>query len=290
MIDNGTSEVDLKQTLQRMIHWLFRHLKSLQVYFLFVLVLSISFFFLQKRKFNLTYTISSDYMSGQKIEIIYDDIKKMIQYRQYSQLASLLKLPQEKIKDIAGFSLTVEEPFQNLQLSNVKPDFHFNETNTSVKITLIDSGNAHELVDALNHFIASSNYFLKIKKNELISMQKINDNLEKEKKDLDSIHTINLQKFSKSNGNLILMNDLSQIKQNTYIIQERLINNRRGIERIEEPINLISHPIIQPQSTLMLMLIATAKGAAITTLGFLLLLIYKKTRNAYRSFKRHSMS
>jgi hypothetical protein len=288
MIDNGTSEVDLKKILTQTLHWFFRHSKSLFLYFLLVLLLSIAFFIFQKQKFYLSYTISSDYMSGEKIEIIYGDVNKLLGQNQTTRLAALLHLPEKDIKKILGFKITVDEPFQNLQLNNSKPDFHFNETNTSIKITLSDSSNAFQLVNALNNFVSSSNYFQKIKKNELLSIEKINENLQMEKRELDSIHEINLRKFSQSNGNLIMLNDLSQIKQNTYLIQERLISNFRGVDRLEDPINVISHPIVQPQSLFMIVLVSFAKGFAVITSIFIVFIVYRKAKKSYRLFKNQS--
>jgi hypothetical protein len=213
----------------------------------------------------------------------------MISLKQYQSLSALLNLPVEEVKKINDFEIEIEEPSASLISNNdIKPAFHFNETNTTIKISLSDTTNSASLVPALNQFISGSNYFKKIKKNELITIQKINQQLEFEKKELDSINQINIRKFTQSTGNLLLLNDLSQIKQNIYNIEERLINNNRGLIMLEDPINIISHPIVYKQSFIIKLLIATAKGFAVAGLVFLLLSAAKWIRTTYNGFKLNS--
>lgn len=286
MIDNGSTEIDLKNIFRNILYRIFFHRKVFSYFLLTWLLASLAFLSVQRTKYFLTYSISSDYMSGQKIELIYSDIKKMLQQKQINRLSSLLNLPVNEVKKIIGFSVDVEEPSASLQTSNnFKADFHFNETNTTLQITLTDTIHSSSLVHSFNHFISSSNYFQKIKKNELVSIEKINQNLESEKKELDSINQINLKKFIQSNGNVVLLNDLSQIKLNMYVIEERLINNKRGIDRIEEPINLISHPIIKKQSFLIQLLLAFAKGLAVAGLLFSIYSLFAWLRKTFAAFK-----
>jgi len=286
MIDNGTSEIDLKNIFTNILYSIFRHRRTFSFCILSWIVFSATFFAMQRTKYFLTYSISSDYMSGQKIELIYTDIKKLIQLKQYDRLSILLNLPLDEAKKIISFSVEVEEPSASLQTSNnFKADFHFNETNSAIKITLTDTIHSTTLVNTLNQFISSSNYFQKIKRNELVSIEKINQNLELEKKELDSLNQINMNKFMQSNGNVVLLNDLSQIKQNMYIIQERLINNKRGVDRIEEPINLISHPITRKQSVLSQILYAFGKGLLVTGLLFAMYSMIVWFKTTYADFK-----
>jgi hypothetical protein len=286
MIDNGTSEIDLKNIFKNILYSIFRHRRTFSFCMLSCIVFSAAFFTMQRTKYFLTYSISSDYMSGQKIELIYADIKKLIQLKQYDRLSILLNLPLDEAKKIISFSVEVEEPSASLQTSNnFKADFHFNETNTAIQITLTDTIHSTTLVNTLNQFISSSNYFQKIKRNELVSIEKINQNLELEKKELDSLNGINLNKFMKSNGNVVLLNELSQIKQNMYIIQERLINNKRGVDRIEEPINLINHPIRRKQSMLSQILYAIGKGLLVTGLLFAVYSLILWFKTTYADFK-----
>jgi len=289
MIDNGSSEINLNQIFKSAVFKIFSNLKLFLGFFILWAGLTTAFMIFSQTKYFLTYSISSDYMSGQKIELIYSDIKKFITGKEHQRLSGLLNLPIEEVKKIKDFKLSVEEPSASLLTNNdIKPNFQFNETNTNIKITLTDTTNNELLVPAFNQFISASNYFKKIKKNELISMEKINESLEAEKKELDSINQINLQKFTQSSGSLLLLNDLSQIKQNIYMIEERLINNKRGMTMLEDPVNVISHPIILRQNIWMQILIAAGKGIAITAFLFFVLFIYKKIKAAYRSFKSHS--
>jgi hypothetical protein len=274
MIDNGSTEIHLNQILKSAVSKIFRNLKLFIGLLGVWALLTIIFLVMPKTKYFLTYSISSDYMSGQKIELIYSDIKKFISGKQHQRLAELLNLPVEEVKNLKDFKITIEEPSASLlNYNDIKPNFHFNETNAIIQITLTDTTNNALLVPAFNQFISSSNYFKKIRKNELISMEKINERLEAEKKELDSINQINLRKFTQSSGSLLLLNDLSQIKQNIYLIEERLINNRRGMIMIEEPVNIISHPIVYKQSILAQILIAAGKGFAIAGALFLALFI-----------------
>lgn len=289
MIDNGSSEINLNQIFKSAVFKIFSNLKLFFGFFILWVGLTTAFLIFSQTKYFLTYSISSDYMSGQKIDLIYSDIKKFISGKEHQRLSGLLNLPVEEVKKIKDFKLSIEEPSASLLTNNdIKPNFQFNETNTTIQITLTDTTNNELLVPAFNQFISASNYFKKIKKNELISMEKINERLEAEKKELDSINQINLQKFTQSSGSLLLLNDLSQIKQNIYLIEERLINNKRGMSMLEDPVNIISHPIVIRQSVLMQILIAAGKGIAITAVLFFILFIYKKTKKAYHSFKRHS--
>ena len=273
MIDNGSTEIHLNQILKSAVSIVFRNLKLFSGFLAAWVLLTIIFLVMPKTKYFLTYSISSNYMSGQKIELIYSDIKKFISGEQHQRLAELLNLPVEEVKKIRDFKVSIEEPSASLLTYNdIKPNFHFNETNTTIQITLADTTNNALLVPAFNQFISSSNYFKKIRKNELSSIEKINGSLNAEKKELDSINQINLRKFTQSSGSLLLLNDLSQIKQNIYLIEERLINNKQGMMMLEEPVNIISHPIVHKQSILVQILIAAGKGLAIA--GTLLMVLF----------------
>jgi hypothetical protein len=289
MIDNGSTEIHLNQLTKSLFSKIFRNLRLFVGFLICWGVLVFFFLTVPKPKYFLTYSISSDYMSGQKIELIYSDIKKMISLKQHQQLSSLLNLSVEDVKNIEDFKIDVEEPSASLVSNNdIKPTFHFNETNTTIKISLSDTTNSSFLVPSLNQFISASNYFKKIKKNEIVTMGKINERLESEKKELDSINQINLRKFTQSTGSLLLLNDLSQIKQNIYLIEERLINNKRGVIMLEDPINIISHPILYKQSFIIKLLIATAKGLVIAGVVFLVLSTIIWTRKHYEGFKQNS--
>lgn len=289
MIDNGSTEVRLNDIFKTVIIKIFRNLKT---FFLFLISLSaLTFLFLTipQPKYFLTYSISSNYLSGQKIELIYSDVKKMISLKQYQTLSALLNLPVEEIMKIKDFKIEVDEPSAALISNNdFRPDFHFNETNTTFKILMSDTTNSASIVPALNNFLTGSNYFKKIKKNELITIEKINQQLEIEKKELDSINQINLRKFTQSTGSMLLMNDLSQIKQNIYNIEERLINNKRGLIMLEDPVNIISHPIVYKQSIIMNFLVAAIKALALVSLVFLVLSTAKWIRRTYTEFKLNS--
>jgi hypothetical protein len=70
-----------------------------------------------------------------------------------------------------------------------------------------------------------------------------------------------------------------------YLIQERLINNKRGVDRIEEPINLISHPITRKQSVLSQIFYALGKGLLVTGLLFAVYSLIVWFKTTYADFK-----
>jgi len=289
MIDNGSVEIDLKEAMRKIAFSLFRNLKAVSLFLLCWALISISILFIQRQKYHLTFSISSDYMSGQKIELIYADLKKLIAQQQYETAARLLNTQTDQVKKIIGITVEVEDPDIAFQgNSNLKPDFYFNETNTTIRLTLTDTLQSDQLVASLNQFLATSSYFNKIKRNEIIATEKINESLEQQKKQLDSLHEINLRKFMTSGGSVVMLNDLSEIKKNIYLIEERLLNNKRGLLRIEEPINLINHPVIKKQTISVQILISLAKGLAITGSAFLLLFCISWFRKRYEEFKTAS--
>jgi hypothetical protein len=287
MIDNGSVEINTGELIKKFLFRVFINIKTAGFFLLVWLGLTAYFFLSQRAKFNVSYSISSDYMSGQKMELIYADIKKLILLQQYDRLASLLELPLSEIKKIANFSVEVEEPVLSMQnYNNLRPDFHFNETNTLIQLSVTDTTNLTQIINSLTHFISTSNYFQKIKRNELASMEKINANLELEKKEMDSLNKINLQKFMQAGGSIILLSNLADIKKRSYEIEERLINNRRGLIRIENPVNLINYPIVKNASWIRNIVFSGGFGLIITLACFGFFWIIIKIRKVYGEYSR----
>jgi hypothetical protein len=249
MIDNGTEEIHLKKIFENLMFFFFRRLSKIFVLLFLWIALAYTFHYIQRKTYNIHYYISSDYISGQKIDLILSDIRHMLDQKKYSLLSDLIRMPVDDLKKINSFKIIIEEPEYMLS-SNVSPTpgFYFNETNTQIKITLKDSLDVNRLVDGLNNFVAGSNYFKKIKKSEEIVLERVNKTLEDQKIVLDSINQINLKKFISPNGSVIFANDLSEIKRNMYSIEERLINNNRELVRIESPVNLINYPVLKKYS------------------------------------------
>ena len=265
MIDNGNREIDIKILLQRTLYSIFRNLKQLKFFVFFWFGLTLIFLLFQNNNFQLSYFISSDHMSGKKIELIYSDLQKLVKQNDYQRVSQLLKLPIEDAKKITSFKVSIQEP-ELLTSSNTaqSPNFYFNETNTQITLTLSDTTNVNKLVDALNDFIVSSNYFQKIKNNEIQSVLKLNQNLEIQKMELDSINLLNMSKFITSSGNPVFFNDISEIKRNIYTIEERIINNKRSLERLEEPVNLVNYPILKKDKLVISVALSLIKGLLIT--------------------------
>lgn len=286
MIDNGNREIDIKMLLQRFLYKVFRNLKQLRIFVFIWIGITLFFLLFQSDKFQLSYFISSDHMSGQKIELIYSDLQKLVKQNDYKRIAQFLKLPIADAKKITSFKVSIEEP-ELLTSSNTtqEPNFYFNETNTQITLTLSDTTNVNKLVDALNDFIVSSNYFQKIKTNEIQSVLRINQNLTTQKMELDSINFINMKKFITSSGNPVFFNDISGIKRNIYAIEERIINNNKGLERLEEPVNLVNYPILKKDKLVFRILTALLKGFLISIFISTLFYVYVKIKKEYALYK-----
>lgn len=286
MIDNGTEEIHLKKIWDNILFFFFRRLSIIFLFLTLWIIATLTFHYFQRKTFNISYYISSDYISGQKIDLILTDIKHMLDQKKYAQLSDLLKVPVEDLKKINSFKIFIEDPEYMLSSNvNPSPGFYFNETNTEIKIILNDSLDVNRLVDGLNNFVATSNYFKKIKKNEEIVIDRVNKTLEDQKVVLDSINRINLTKFISPNSNIIFANDISEIKRNIYSIEERLINNQREMVRIESPVNFINYPVLKRYSLQESLLKALFKSFILLT-GFMIIgLFLKEISKAYRRFK-----
>ncbi|MBU6157677.1 MAG: hypothetical protein KGP35_01485 [Bacteroidetes bacterium] len=225
-------------------------------------------------------------MSGQKIELIYSDLQKLVKQNEYQRVAQLLKLPIVDAKKITSFKVSMEEP-ELLTSSNTSqsPNFYFNETNTQITLTLSDTTNVNKLVDALNDFIVSSNYFQKIKNNEIQSVLKLNQNLSTQKMELDSINLLNMRKFITSSGTPVFFNDISEIKRNIYTIEERIINNNRGLERLEEPVNLVNYPILKKDKMVIRLALSLLKGLLITAVISILFYLIARIKKEHAVYK-----
>jgi hypothetical protein len=140
-------------------------------------------------------------------------------------------------------------------------------------------------VDALNDFIVSSNYFQKIKNNEIQNVLKLNQNLATQKMELDSINLLNMSKFIASSGNPVFFSDISEIKRNIYAIEERIINNNRGLELLEEPVNLVNYPILKKDKFVIRVLLALLKGLMISVLFSILFYLFVKIKKEYAHYK-----
>jgi hypothetical protein len=287
MIDNGSVEIDLKKTFRNLLYLVFRHLNKIMLFFVFWSLLSVVLFLLQRNNFKVNYYISSDYLSGQKIELIVSDVKNLIDQKKFKDLSNLLNLPVTDLKKIESLETSTAESDMVLS-SNVSssPAFYFNETNTEIQIILKDSLNVNQLVDALNNFISGSNYFKKFRKNEQLMMDMVNSKLEDQKNVLDSINKINISKFMNPSSNIIFANDISEIKRNIYTIEERLINNKRGLVRLEDPVNLINYPILKKDSFLTSFLGAFFKSFFPTLLILLVWLVWNKLSYHYSRYKQ----
>ena len=286
MIDNGNREIDIKILLQRTLYSVFRNIKQLKLFVFIWFGIALFFLLFQNNKFQLSYFISSDHMSGQKIELIYSDLQKLVKQNDYQRVSQLLKLPMPDAKKITSFKVSMEEP-ELLTSSNTSqsPDFYFNETNTQITLTLSDTTNVNKLVDALNDFIVSSNYFQKIKNNEIQNVLKLNQNLATQKMELDSINLLNMSKFIASSGNPVFFSDISEIKRNIYAIEERIINNNRGLELLEEPVNLVNYPILKKDKFVIRVLLALLKGLMISVLFSILFYLFVKIKKEYAHYK-----
>jgi hypothetical protein len=286
MIDNGSEEIDVKTASRNLLYAVFRHINKIFLFFIFWILLAVVLFVFQRNNYKISYYVSSDYMSGQKIELILSDIKSLIEQEKYTDLSGLLNVPVADLKKIKSFKVAMEEPDMMLSSNvNPSPTFFFNETNTEIKIGLKDSLDVNRLVDALNNFISGSNYFKKIRKNEKVIVDMVNKNLEDQKKVLDSINLINISKFINPGSNIIFANDISEIKRNIYSIEERLINNKRGLVRIEDPVNLVNYPILKKYTFVEAALLAMLKSLILTVAASLVWLVWNALRHHYRRFK-----
>jgi hypothetical protein len=286
MIDNGSEEIDVKTASRNLLYAVFRHLNKITRFFIFWILLAVVLLIFQGNNYKMSYYISSDYMSGQKIELILSDIKNMIEQEKYTDLSNLLNVPVADLKKIKSIKVAMEEPDMMLSSNvNPSPTFFFNETNTQIKIGLKDSLDVNKLVDALNHFISGSNYFKKIRKNEQVIVDMVNKNLEDQKRVLDSINQINISKFINPSSNIIFANDISEIKRNIYSIEERLINNKRGLVRIDDPINLVNYPILKKYTLMESILLALLKSFILTVAGSFVWLVWSTLRHQYKLFK-----
>jgi len=286
MIDNGSEQIDVKKSVSQLLYAVFRHLNKIIWFFIIWIVLAAFLFIFQRNNYKISYFISSDYMSGQKMELILLDIKNMLEQEKFTQLSGLLQVPVSDLKKIRSFKVDMEEPDMMLSSNvNPSPTFFFNETNTEIKIVLKDSLDVNRLVDALNNFISTSNYFKKIKKNEQVIVDMVNKNLEDQKKVLDSINQINMSKFVNPGGNIVFTNDISEIKRNIYSIEERLINNKRGLVRIQEPVNMENYPILKKYTFTESVFWSLIKSLIVTAFGALIWLIWNMLRIHYIRFK-----
>ena len=287
MIDNGSREIDIKIIIRKILYSLFSNLRQLKLFLYLWLAIALFFILFQNNKFQLSYYISSDHMSGQKIELIYSDLQKLVKQNDYQMVANLLKLPLADAKKITSFKVSMEEP-ELLTSSNTtqSPNFYFNETNTQIKLTLSDTTNVNKLVDALNDFIVSSNYFQKIKNNEIQGVVKLNKNLATQKMELDSINLLNMKKFITSAGTPIFFNDISEIKRNIYTIEERIINNNRGIERLEEPVNLVNYPILKKDKLPIRIVFGLLKGLIVSLIFSFFYFFIIKIRKEYILYRQ----
>jgi hypothetical protein len=286
MIDSGTDEIHVKKVFDNVLYFFFRRLKKVLLWIVFLVVGAIGFHFIQSRTYNINYYISSDYISGQKIDLILTDIKHILEQKRYALLSGLLQVSESDLKKIKSFKIIIEDPEYMLSSNvNPSPGFYFNETNTQIKILLSDSLDVNTLVDGLNHFITRSNYFQKIKKNEQVVIDMVNKNLEDQKVVLDSMNQINLTKFVSPNSNTMFANDISEIKRNIYSIEERLINNKRELVRIESPVNLINYPVLKRLTFQESILLAFLKSFIIMIAIPIIVFAWGGIHNAYKQFK-----
>ncbi|MFN9710351.1 MAG: hypothetical protein ACK55K_02950 [Bacteroidota bacterium] len=210
----------------------------------------------------------------------------MVKESKYAFLSDMLKVPVADLKKIKSIKVDVESPEYMLSSNvNPSPGFYFNETNTQIQIYLNDSIDVKRLTNALNDYIAGSSYFQKIKKNEELVIEMVNDNLEKQKLVLDSINKINLSKFQNPSGNIIFANDISGIKSNIYAIEERLINNKRELARIQTPVNFVNYPTLNKYTLKESLLLGLLKSFILLTVLFAAGYFWKKIRAAYKLFR-----
>jgi hypothetical protein len=287
MIDNGSVEIDLKKVSRSLLYFIFNHLKKIILFFIFWILLAVVFFLMQRNNFKVNYYISSDYLSGQKIELILSDVKNLIDQKKFKVLSNMLMLPVDDLEKIVTLNTSAAESDMVLS-SNVSssPAFYFNETNTEIQIILKDSLNINKLVDALNNFISGSNYFNKFRKNEKLMIDMVNNNLEDQKNVLDSINKINISKFMNPSSNIIFANDISEIKRNIYSIEERLINNKRGLVRLEDPVNMINYPILKKDSLMASFFAALFKSFFPVILICLFWIAWNKISYHYKNYKQ----
>jgi len=286
MIDNGSGEIDLRNATYNLFCFVFKNLKWIKIFLAVWLIGVVAFFFVERKNLKITYYVSTEYMSGQKMELILSDLKNLIKQNKYIQVANILKIPKKEAKKIASLKIIVEDPeFLTSFGGGVGLNYYFNETNTQISIELKDSINVINLVNSINLFITDSYYFNKIKGNEKIMVSLMNKNLEIQKKELDSMNKINLSKFMNTNSNIIYANDITEIKRNVYGIDEKLIKNNRGIVLLNEPINLLNYPILTKSTFLQVLLLASLQSLIIVLPMFLLYFFIIRTRRAFREYK-----
>jgi hypothetical protein len=293
MIDNGTKEIDLSKVFRNLLYQIFKNLNKIILFFLLWSLLFVVLFVRQKNHFRVVYYISSDFLSGQKIELILSDVKNLIEQNKYKELSNLLNVPITDLKKVVSLKTSPAESdivlSSNLSSSPGLDDpaeFYFNETNTEIRFVFNDTLNVNQLVDALNNFISGSSYFKKFRKNERLMMDMLNRSLEDQKNVLDSINKINISKFMNPSSDIIFANDISEIKRNIYFIEERLIKNNRLLVRFEDPINLINYPILKKDSFLLSFSRALLKSFFLTISIWLVWFIWHKLSYQYRRYKQ----
>jgi hypothetical protein len=290
MIDHGTGEIDLKKVASNFTFFIFKNIQRIKIILLAWLVCSILFFFKDRNNMKITYYLSTEYMSGQKIELILTDLKNLINQGKYAQLAEMINIPVHDAKKITSLKIVVEDPEYLVSAGgDLGPNYYFNETNTQITIDLKDSINVRNLVDQINQFVINSNYFNKVKDNEKSMVGLMNSSLEAQKNELDSMNKINLNKFINSSSNIIYANDISEIKRNVYGIEEKLIKNNRGVIRLNDPINLLNYPILAKKSGVESVLLALLKSLVIVLLLYFLYFFISGTRSAFAKYKVNAL-
>lgn len=287
MIDHGSGEVDLKKVTSQFYSFIFKHLNKVKVFLICWIALSTIFALLERYNLKITYYVSTEYMSGQKIELILEDMKNLIAMGEDDQLSDMLGMPVNEVKKIKSIWISVEDPEYLMSAGGeLGPNYYFNETNTQITISLKDSTDVNRLVDRINNYILNSIFFQKVKLNEKITVSLMNSSLLTQKTELDSMNRLNLNKFLNNAGNIIYANDISEIKRNIYTIDEKLIKNNRGILRLEDPINLLNYPLLQKKKISELIFFSGLKSLMFLLPVFFLYFFTLRFRSAFLAFKQ----
>jgi hypothetical protein len=287
MIDHGSGEVDLKKVTSQFYNFIFKHLKKVQVFLICWVALSSIFAFLDRRNLTITYYVSTEYMSGQKIELILEDMKNLIGIGEYKRFSAMIGMPVNEVKKIKSIWISVEDPEYLMSAGGeLGPNYYFNETNTQITISLKDSTDVNRLVDRINNYILNSIFFQKVKLNEKVTVSLMNSSLEAQKTELDSMNRLNLNKFINNAGNIIYASDISEIKRNIYTIDEKLIKNNRGIIRLEDPINLLNYPITHKKKISELIFFSGLKSLMFLLPVFFLYFFTLRFRRAFLAYKQ----
>ena len=289
MIDHGSSEIDVKKVVSNLFHFIFKNLKWVKIILITWILCAAIFLVVDRKSMKITYYVSTEYMSGQKIELILTDLKSLINQGKYIKLADILKMPLKEVKKIKSLKIAVEDPEYLISAGgDLGPNYYFNETNTQITVGLQDSIDIRKLVDGINQYVIYSNYFNKIKDNEKAMVALMNASLEAQKNELDVMNKINLNKFLNSSSNIIYANDISEIKRNVYGIDEKLIRNSRGIIRLNDPINLLNYPVLSKRSLAEAGFFAGLKSLIIVLSLFFLYFSITRIRKAFIAYKANA--